>query len=121
MEYYSGSQDAFSMRANNPEVARILGKVVSDGLEDLTIQEDMIFSGFVQSVYTRSQGAYRLWAMGVLPDAEWESEKQTFCPSEDDAPQIKSTMQTIWNRFKSSLLPSFVEAIEVACGFNESH
>ena len=120
MEYYSSSHDQFSMRANNPEIARIISIVFSDDADKLTQQEALMFSGFASAGFLSTQGAYRLWTMGVLPDEEWESAWQTTCP-DSNSEKVRSTLQMIWNESKPLLLPSFVEALESACGFNKSN
>ncbi len=120
MEYYKSAHDIYSMRVDSPEIARVIG-IVFDDMNKLTQQEEQIFIGFAMAGLLSTQGAYRLWTMGVLPDEEWESAIQTTCPDENSDEKIRSTMQMIWNGLKSMLLPSFVEAVESACGYNKTN
>ena len=119
MDYYAAAAENYSMLANDPELARITVNVFFDP-EKLSQADHQRFFAFKFAGDHSLQGAYRLWTMGVLPDEEWESALRGYCPREQDDEKIVSTMQRLWNMSKPSLMPSFVEVVERACGFSRS-
>jgi hypothetical protein len=109
-EYTSSARQHLALYVSDPEMAKIMAKA-SENIEDLSQDEVQRYMGLMISASLGSQGTFRQWRLGVLPDEEWTVELKMLC-ADRKGPNAK-LIDDVLDQF---LIPSFIEAVESECG-----
>jgi predicted amino acid-binding ACT domain protein len=109
-EYTSSARQHLALYVSDPEMAKIIAKAGAN-IEDLSQEEMQRYMGFLMSASLGSQGAFRQWQLGVLPDEEWSVELKILC-ADRELPNAK----LIDDLLSPFLIPSYIETVESECG-----
>jgi len=88
---------------SDPQLSSLLLRA-DEGLETLTAEETLRVAGLTLSGILTTQGAYRQWQLGVLPEEEWSFVLAGICSD-----MMSPSTRAIWEEVKDFYVASFVQ------------